>query len=198
MMKNFTITFFLFSLLGLSAFAAQDNDAETGVFLVTVTIGALDKVTARTSEITFKIGEPVKVGSLVVMALRAWKANIEEQPEAKVFLKITEYKTSAYKLDINEEKAKDTKKHPPVVIFQGWMFASIPSVNSLVHPIYDIWIKTVSGEKNKGALKENPPLDQETSERIDDLIDQLLETDDNYSSFKNIPDVVNRSHAYKL
>ena len=57
------------------------------------------------------------------------------------------------------------------------MFASNPSVSALEHPVYDIWVKGVSGTKVEGDLPQTEALDEETSEKIDDLIDQLMTPD---------------------
>ncbi len=60
-------------------------------------------------------------------------------------------------------------------VFKGWMFASNPSVSALEHPVYDIWVKDVSGEEFDGDIPQTETVDEETSDRIDDLIDQLMD-----------------------
>ncbi len=81
-----TFVFFCCTSLELKADTIQKME---GTFKDTVKIGALDKVTARTSEITLKVGEAIKIGTLMIRALRAWKSNPEEDPESKVFFDIT-------------------------------------------------------------------------------------------------------------
>ena len=130
-----------------------------GTFKDTVTIGALDKVTARTSEVTLKVGETIKVGSLIIRAIRAWVSNPSEVPESKVFFDVTEQKPG-----------KDLK-----TIFKGWMFASNPAVSALEHPVYDIWGKGLSGSEFTDDIPQTESIDEETSEKIDDLIDQLMD-----------------------
>ena len=131
-----------------------------GTFRDTVTLGALDKVTARTSEITLKVGETIKVGTLMIRVIRAWVSDPSEDPESKVFF------------DITEKKPKKELK----TVFKGWMFASNPAVSALEHPVYDVWVKGVSGEKFDGDIPQSETIDPEISERIDDLIDQLMDS----------------------
>lgn len=132
-----------------------------GVFRNTVIIGALDKVTARTSIIKIKVGETVKIGTLKVRAIRAWRSNPEELAESKVFFEITEKKT------IDKNKVRE--------IFRGWMFASNPSLSALEHPVYDIWVIQVQGPEDNSDLPASQLVDEETSQRIDDLIDKLID-----------------------
>ncbi len=147
-------------------FAIDSSKAETvkkmeGAFRDTVIIGALDKVTARTSTIKIKVGETVKIGTLKVRAIRAWRSNPEEMPESKVFFEITEKK------DIDKNEVQE--------VFRGWMFASNPSLSALEHPVYDVWIVQVQGPEDNSDLPTSQLVDEETSQRIDDLIDKLID-----------------------
>ena len=38
--------------------------------------------------------------------------------------------------------------HSDKVIFSGWMFSSTPSLNSLEHPINDIWLLKCDNSNN--------------------------------------------------
>lgn len=84
----------------------------------------LDKVTARISNFELKLGETTKIGPLSVTLRYCDRTPPEEAPESTAFLEIIEQRT-------DEE---------PSQIFMGWMFASSPAVNSLEHPVYDIWL----------------------------------------------------------
>ncbi len=146
-------------ILSLAPFVTKADTTQKmeGSFRDTVVIGALDKVTARTSTIKIKVGETVKIGTLKVRAIRAWVSNPEEIPESKVFFEITE------------------KKEEVTEVFKGWMFSSSPSISALEHPVYDIWVIQVKGSQDESDLPTSQLIDEETNQRIDDLIDQLID-----------------------
>lgn len=84
----------------------------------------LDKVTARTSTFTMKVGETKAMSSLRI-TLRACRENPPiETPEAAAFLEVTEIKPG--------EQAEP--------VFSGWMFASSPALSAMENPIYDVWV----------------------------------------------------------
>lgn len=90
----------------------------------TVVLQGLDKVTARVSTFEVRIGETVRFGTLEIQPRFCDRAPPEEPPESKVFL------------DIYEARAGE----PRADLFHGWMFASSPALNSLEHPVYDVWV----------------------------------------------------------
>lgn len=87
----------------------------------------LNKTTAKTSNLEIKIGEKAKFGSINITAKKCWKASLDQKPESKILIEVSEIKTS------DKEEEKEENK-----IFYGWLFASSPSVSGLEHPIYDI------------------------------------------------------------
>lgn len=113
-------TVFLCCTLALAGGAAA-GDMEGGGALMQ----GLDKVTARISPIHAPVGEVVRFGTLEMTVRRCLKRPPEEPPE------------SAALVDIREVRPGEA----PVVLFQGWMFASSPSLNALEHPVYDVWVK---------------------------------------------------------
>jgi Uncharacterized protein conserved in bacteria len=137
-----------------------------GHFTSTVTLGTLDKVTARTSQITVQVGETVTLGTLQIKVLRAWSADAEEMPEAKVFLEINEYKSGQGLRQI----------------FRGWMFASTPSVSALEHPVYDLWVIEAHGIPAPPPAAPEAPAEQqhlapEADQKIDKLIRDMIKTE---------------------
>jgi hypothetical protein len=82
----------------------------------------LDKVTARISTIEAPVGQPVRFGTLEIIARHCDKTPPEEQPEAAAFLQISEIK----------------RGEPTEVLYSGWMFASSPALSALEHPVYDV------------------------------------------------------------
>ena len=117
---RFPIAVFAFSVLTLASGAFAGDLQGSGALLQ-----GLDKVTARISPIHAPVGQVVRFGTLEITVQRCLKRPPEEPPE------------SAALLDIREVRPGEA----PVALFQGWMFASSPSLNALEHPIYDVWVK---------------------------------------------------------
>ena len=90
-----------------------------------INIRALDKITAKTSEIKLAIGEKKFFGSLEIKGL---KCQLSEHNE---FTDIVAY------LQVKDLASKDNNQ---VFLFNGWTFASSPTLQSIDHPIYDLWV----------------------------------------------------------
>ena len=90
-----------------------------------INIKALDKITAKTSEIRLAIGEKKFFGSLEIKALKCQLAENNDSTD-----------TIAY-LQVKDLSSKDNNQ---VFLFNGWTFASSPTLQSIDHPIYDLWI----------------------------------------------------------
>ena len=167
MLRNFLISLQLVVFFAPAALlGAQTNPIPNpiqGHFTSTVTLGALDKVTARTSQITAQVGETITLGTLQIKVLRAWATDPEEMPESKVFLEIMEYKSG-----------KGLQQ-----VFRGWMFASTPSVSALEHPVYDLWVIEAHGSPINTPVAVDSPqgadnLAPEADKKIDNLIRDLI------------------------
>jgi len=90
-----------------------------------INLRALDKITAKTSEIRLAIGEKKYFGPLEIKAL---KCQISEGEN------ITD--TVAY-IQVKDLSIKDNNQ---VFLFNGWSFLSSPTLQSIDHPVYDLWI----------------------------------------------------------
>ena len=90
-----------------------------------INIKALDKITAKTSTIRLGIGEKKFFGPLEIKAL---KCQLSENND---FIDTVAY------LQVKDLSAKDNNQ---VFLFNGWTFASSPTLQSIDHPIYDLWI----------------------------------------------------------
>ena len=93
--------------------------------IVYVNLTALDKITAKTSAIKVPIGEKAFFGSLEIKAL---KCEISEEKDI--------LDTVAY-LQVKDLSVKDNNQ---VFLFNGWAFASSPTLRPIDHPIYDLWV----------------------------------------------------------
>ena len=90
-----------------------------------INIKALDKITAKTSAIRLSIGEKKFFGPLEIKAL---KCQLSENND---FIDTVAY------LQVKDLSAKDNNQ---VFLFNGWTFASSPTLRSLDHAIYALWL----------------------------------------------------------
>ncbi len=98
-----------------------------------ILLQALDKVNGRVITLEAEINKPIAFGTLKIIPRFCQKAAPEDPPESTAFLEILETKP----------------KSQEMIIFQGWMFASHPSISALEHPVYDVWVKECSGTSTK-------------------------------------------------
>ena len=92
---------------------------------VYINLKALDKITAKTTAIRLGVGEKKLFGPLEIKAL---KCQLSENKDS--------IDTVAY-LQVKDLSAKDNNQ---VFLFNGWTFASSPTLQSIDHPVYDLWI----------------------------------------------------------
>ena len=92
---------------------------------VYINLTALDKITAKTTAIRLGIGEKKFFGPLEIKAL---KCQFSENKDS--------IDTVAY-LQVKDLSSKDNNQ---VFLFNGWTFASSPTLQSIDHPVYDLWI----------------------------------------------------------
>tara|TARA_B100000029_G_C17171330_1_gene813387 strand:- start:133 stop:660 length:528 start_codon:yes stop_codon:yes gene_type:complete len=92
---------------------------------VYINLKALDKITAKTSSIRLAIGEKKFFGQLEIKALKCQFIENEGTPDTVAYLQV---------------KDLSVKDNNQVFIFNGWTFASSPTLQSIDHPIYDLWM----------------------------------------------------------
>ena len=92
---------------------------------VYINLTALDKITAKTSSIKLAIGDKKFFGSLEIKALKCQIYDARDISD-----------TVAY-IQVKDLSANDNNQ---VFIFNGWTFASSPTLQSIDHPIYDLWL----------------------------------------------------------
>jgi hypothetical protein len=81
----------------------------------------LNKSTAKVSILELKVGQEIQFGNISIIAHKCWKAPLDQRPENKILL------------EVSEKKAEGKKR-----IFYGWMMSSSPSISGMEHPIYDV------------------------------------------------------------
>ena len=97
----------------------QSNDR------IYINIKALDKITAKTLTFRLAIGEKKFFGSLEIKALKCQLSENNEFTDTVAYLQV---------------KDLSNKDNNQVFLFNGWTFASSPTLQSIDHPIYDLWI----------------------------------------------------------
>tara|TARA_B100000427_G_scaffold160976_1_gene133900 strand:- start:408 stop:815 length:408 start_codon:yes stop_codon:yes gene_type:complete len=112
---------FIFQLLCLNSYSEQAIISEKFAELK-----ILDKVSSKTSSIKVKIGEEFNFQNLLVNVLKCQNSKFDDDPEVTAYMQVRDLKST------NNNK---------VYIFNGWTFASSPSIRPFDHPVYDIWLK---------------------------------------------------------
>ncbi len=105
----------------VAAEAEQSPDIGPTRFAV---LRAVDKITARVTDLEIAIGEEIRFGTLGITPFYCNKRPPEDTPEVTAFLVISDTQPG-------EEST---------VVFSGWMFASSPALSTLEHPVYDVWV----------------------------------------------------------
>ena len=90
-----------------------------------INIEALDKITAKTSSIRLAVGDKKFFGSLEIQALKCQLFESSDTSDTVAYIQV---------------KDLSTKDNNQVFLFNGWTFASSPTLQSIDHPIYDLWI----------------------------------------------------------
>jgi len=88
-----------------------------------INLKALDKITAKTSSFRIEMGGKKFFGPLEIKALKC-----------QLFEGVNSSDTVAY-IQVKDLSTKDNDR---VFLFNGWTFASSPTLQSIDHPIYDL------------------------------------------------------------
>ena len=90
-----------------------------------VKLRALDKITARTSDLDIVLGKKRKFGYLEILAKKC-KESVEKNNKGVVaYIQVK---------DLSE------KKDDKIFVFNGWTFSSSPTLKTFDHPVYDLWV----------------------------------------------------------
>ena len=88
---------------------------------------AIDRTTGRTFILKAELNKQISFSNLNILVKYCYKNPIDKKIENYAYLEV-------------KDKIINDK------LFEGWMFSSSPSLNSLEHPINDIWL--LSCKKN--------------------------------------------------
>ena len=90
-----------------------------------INLTALDKITAKTSSIRLAVGEKNFFGPLEIKALKCQLYEGKDNTDTVAYIQV---------------KDLSSKDNNSVFLFNGWTFASSPTLQSIDHPIYDLWV----------------------------------------------------------
>ena len=93
--------------------------------LTRVNIVALDKITAKTSDINLFLGETKKFGLLEIKALKCGNVQSQSEQEQAAYIQVK---------DVSDSLSNQ------VFVFNGWTFSSSNTLNPIDHPVYDLWL----------------------------------------------------------
>ena len=94
------------------------------------TLRAIDRTTGRSFELNVPVNEEVNFSKLSINVKYCYQNPINMEIENYAYIIIKDLQSDQY-------------------IFKGWMFSSTPSLNSLEHPINDIWLLKCNRKKVK-------------------------------------------------
>ena len=103
--------------------SASNNDLLSAQFI------GLDKITAKTLDITVNLGEVKKFGPLEIKILKCGKLEMENKKISVAYLQVK---------DLTENE------NEKVFIFNGWTFSSDPTIAPFDHAIYDLQLVNCS------------------------------------------------------
>ena len=83
----------------------------------------LDKITAKSSELTINLNEIKKFGPLEIKILKCGKVKVNNKIDSVAYIQV---------------KDSTKNQNEQVFIFNGWTFASDPSLSPFDHAIYDL------------------------------------------------------------
>ena len=92
---------------------------------VYINLTAIDKITAKTSSIKLAVGDKKFFGSLENQAMKCQLYEGDDTSDIVAYIQVKDL------------SAKDNNQ---VFLFNGWTFASSPTLQSIDHPVYDLWI----------------------------------------------------------
>ena len=115
------VILFISQLIFFNVFSQEEQLSEQYVEL-----NILDKVSSKTTSVNIKIRDEFIFQNLLINVLKCQNSQFDDDPEVTAYMQVKDL------------KAKNNDK---VFVFNGWTFASSPSIRPFDHPVYDIWLK---------------------------------------------------------
>ena len=114
--------FFILIIFLLTFTKLNSEDNLEGEYTI---IKILDKISSKNDTIRLKNKDEVFFKDLLIKSIKCSNSEFDDNPEIKAYIQVK---------DITNEN-KDN-----VFVFNGWMFASSPSIKPFDHAVYDIWL----------------------------------------------------------
>jgi len=92
---------------------------------IVVRLRALDKITAKTSDIEIAIGKKKRFRYLEILPKACSKSTEKKRGGVVAYIQV---------------KDLSDKKDDKVFVFNGWTFSSSTTLKTFDHPVYDIWL----------------------------------------------------------
>ena len=86
---------------------------------------ALDKITAKTSNINIPLGKKKKFGYLEIFPKKCALSTSDNSKGVVAYVQVK---------DLSE------KRDDKVFVFNGWTFSSSITLRTFDHPVYDLWL----------------------------------------------------------
>ena len=119
----FFLLLLLFAISISSVIATEKSELLEGRF---VDIKILDKVSSKNKLLKIEIGKEKKFKDLLIKALRCKNSEFDDNPEIIAYLQV---------------KDQNNQNNDEVFVFNGWTFSSSPTIKTLDHPAYDLWLR---------------------------------------------------------
>ncbi len=127
-MGSRAIIFILFIFLTNICFAESENVKIFTTNKNQAELVILDKITSKKILYTAKINEVHSVYKLNILVKRCVLNNSKGYLEVLAYVQI-------------QDDLKIIKNKDKIFLYNGWMIANHPSLNSLEHANYDVWVK---------------------------------------------------------
>ena len=98
---------------------------DIGTSKTVVKFRALDKITAKTLDISVVVGKKKIVGYLEILPKKCAKSQGGNNKGVVAYIQVK---------DLSE------KRGDKVFVFNGWTFSSSPFLREFDHPVYDLWL----------------------------------------------------------
>lgn len=102
----------------------------------------LDKISGRATDFELDVGESYRLGDLEVTLRACYMRPPIEPPESKAYLDVIDlHKRKQVVASMDTGARLDSREiDEQSLAFKGWMFASVPGLNAMEHPVYDVWV----------------------------------------------------------
>ena len=119
------INLIIFTILFVNSTSSKTFSENKDIEETFAEINILDKVSSKSSNIKIEIGNETIFQNLEINILKCQNSKFDDDPEITAYMQV---------------KDLTSKNKNQVFIFNGWTFASSPSLKPFDHPVYDIWI----------------------------------------------------------